>query len=85
MEEEVCHLQQKLDNLTENRVLVSKEERDRVKKENEGVTKQWRKRRRTALDMLDAILEGYPHPKAHLYEEIGVETDQDAGAVLPKA
>ncbi|XP_050711758.1 homologous-pairing protein 2 homolog [Eriocheir sinensis] len=84
-EEEVCRLQQKLNDLTENRVLVSKEEQDSVRKESEGMTRQWRKRRRLALDMLDAILEGYPHPKVHLYEEIGVETDQDAGVVLPKA
>lgn len=81
----MSRLQQKLRDLTENRVLVSKEEQDRVRKESEGMTKHWRKRRRMAVDMLDAILEGYPHPKAHLYEEIGVETDQDVGAVLPKA
>lgn len=81
----MSRLQQKLSDLTENRVLVSKEERDKVVKENEGMTKQWRKRRRTALDMLDAILEGYPHPKAQLYEEIGVETDQDVGVTMPKA
>lgn len=80
----MCRLQQKLSDLTENRVLVSKEEQDSVKKESEGMTKQWRKRRRLALDMLDAILEGYSHTKVHLYEEIGVETDQDAGVVLPK-
>lgn len=85
MEEEVICLQKKLQDLTENKVLVSKDEWDRVKKENGDMTKRWRKRRRMALDMLDAILEGYPHPKSHLYEQIGIETDEDAGVVLPKA
>lgn len=84
IEKEVSRLQQKLSDLTENRVLVSKEERDKVVKENEAMTKQWRKRKRIAMDILDAILEGYPHPKAQLYEEIGIETDQEAGVSLPK-
>ncbi|KAK8376660.1 hypothetical protein O3P69_009936 [Scylla paramamosain] len=84
IEEEVSRLQQKLSDLTENRVLVSKEERDKVVKESDAMTRQWRKRRRMAMDILDAILEGYPHPKAQLYEEIGIETDQDAGVTLPK-
>ncbi|KAG0698659.1 Homologous-pairing protein 2 [Chionoecetes opilio] len=84
IEAEVSRLQQKLSDLTENRVLVSKDERDKVVKDNDAMTKQWRKRRRIATDILDAILEGYPHPKAHLYEEVGVETDQEAGVTLPK-
>jgi hypothetical protein len=32
----------------------------------------------------DAILDGYPNPKKALYEEIGVETDQDVGAKMPE-
>ena len=81
----MSRLQQKLTDLTENQVLVSKEERDKVVKESEAMTKQWRKRRRMTLDMIDAIMEGYQHPKAKLYEEIGVETDQDVGVTMPKS
>ena len=80
----MSRLQQKLKDLTENCVLVSKEERDKVVKESDTMMRQWRKRKRMAMDVLDAILEGYPHPKSQLYEEIGIETDQEAGVTLPK-
>ncbi|KAG7171758.1 homologous-pairing protein 2 homolog [Homarus americanus] len=84
LDEEVSKLQQRLSDLQENQVMVSKEEKDKISKANEEMVKQWRKRRRMARDMLDAILEGYPHPKKHLFEEIGIETDEDVGVNLPK-
>ncbi|XP_071512524.1 homologous-pairing protein 2 homolog [Panulirus ornatus] len=84
LEEEISKLQQKLTNLQGNQVLVSKEEKDQTDKECEQMNKQWRKRRRIALDITDAILEGYPHSKKQLFEEIGIETDEDAGVKLPK-
>jgi 26S proteasome regulatory subunit (ATPase 3-interacting protein) len=31
-----------------------------------------------ARDILDAILDGYPKKPKQLYEEIGLETDEDA-------
>lgn len=45
----------------------------------------WRKRRRMAMDILDAILEGYPKKKKDLFDDIGIETDEDVGVKLPKA
>ncbi|KAK8743118.1 hypothetical protein OTU49_001538 [Cherax quadricarinatus] len=84
LEEEVSQLQLKLSSLQENQVLVSKEEKDQVTKVSEQMIKEWRKRKRMALDVLDAIMEGYPHPKKQLYEEIGIETDEDVGVVMPK-
>nr|UVJ69099.1 PSMC3IP [Pagiophloeus tsushimanus] len=39
----------------------------------------YRKRKRLCLDILDAILENYPNTKKHLYEDIGIETDEDLG------
>nr|XP_045596094.1 homologous-pairing protein 2 homolog [Procambarus clarkii] len=85
LEEEVSKLEHKLSSLKENQVLVSKEEKDKITKASEQMIKQWRKRRRMALDILDAIMEGYPHPKMQLFEEIGIETDEDVGVVLPKS
>lgn len=63
--------------------MVSKEEREATTKLMKHMVVQWRKRRRYANDMLDGIMEGYPHPKKQLIEEIGLETDEEVGAVMP--
>ncbi|XP_037796141.1 homologous-pairing protein 2 homolog [Penaeus monodon] len=85
LEEEVSRLQKKLADLQENQVLISKEEKDQINSENEKMVKMWRKRRRMAMDILDAILEGYPKKKKDLFDDIGIETDEDVGVKLPKA
>lgn len=85
MEEEVSRLKKKLSDLQENQVLISKEEKDKINSENEKMVKMWRKRRRMAMDILDAILEGYPKKKKDLFDDIGIETDEDVGVKLPKA
>lgn len=84
LEVEVERLENKLKALSENQELISKEEVQRINTANENAIKMWRKRRRMALDILDAILEGYPKKKSELYEDIGIETDDDAGVSLPK-
>ena len=56
----------------------------KVVKQHETNTGQWRKRKRKATDIIDTILENWPKSKKSLYEEIGVETDETAGVVLPK-
>lgn len=35
------------------------------------------------LDITDAILENYPKSKKILFEEIGIETEQDLGIKMP--
>ncbi|NXT07386.1 HOP2 protein, partial [Prunella fulvescens] len=40
---------------------------------------------RQATELLDAILEGYPKSKKQFFEEVGIETDEDHGVVLPAA
>ncbi|XP_053707788.1 homologous-pairing protein 2 homolog [Synchiropus splendidus] len=62
---------------------VPPEERERVCKERDLYVEEWRKRKRLALDMIDAIMEGYPKSKKELLEEIGIETDEDHGVVIP--
>ncbi|XP_068208895.1 homologous-pairing protein 2 homolog [Palaemon carinicauda] len=85
LEKEISTLQDKLTSLQSTTTgLISKEEKDKIASESENMNKVWRKRKRMAMDILDAILEGYPKPKKVLFEEIGVETDEDVGVVLKK-
>ena len=70
--------------LQNQQVLVSPEEKARIKKNHEQTVTQWRKRKRMFNSVADAILEGYPHSKTKFFEEVGVETDQDTGAKMPE-
>ncbi|KAK2562087.1 Homologous-pairing protein 2-like protein, partial [Acropora cervicornis] len=36
-----------------------------------------------ATEILNGILEGYPKPKKQLIEDIGIETDEEYGTVIP--
>jgi len=54
----------------------------KVQKEYEKRLATYKKRKRMCLDMLDAILENYPKTKKQLYEEVGLETDEDVGFTL---
>ena len=46
--------------------------------------KEWRKRKRMFDTIADAVLDGYPKPKKHFFDEVGVETDQDAKVNMPE-
>ena len=45
---------------------------------------EWRKRKRSCVDVINSILENYPKSKKILLEDIGVETDEDAGVSPPQ-
>uniref|UniRef100_A0A3Q2V2H3 PSMC3 interacting protein n=1 Tax=Haplochromis burtoni TaxID=8153 RepID=A0A3Q2V2H3_HAPBU len=62
---------------------ITPEEKDKVYKERDLYVKEWKKRKRLASDMTNAILEGYPKSKKEFLEEVGVETDEDCKVVLP--
>lgn len=62
---------------------VTPEEKDKVYKERDVYVKEWKKRKRLASDMMNAILEGYPKSKKEFLEEVGVETDEDCKVVFP--
>uniref|UniRef100_A0A8B9PL13 Homologous-pairing protein 2 homolog n=1 Tax=Apteryx owenii TaxID=8824 RepID=A0A8B9PL13_APTOW len=47
--------------------------------------KEWRRRKRMATELFDAILEGYPKSKKQFFEEVGIETDEDHNVTLPAA
>ncbi|XP_043240566.1 homologous-pairing protein 2 homolog [Amphibalanus amphitrite] len=63
---------------------VTADERRRVQERHRRLVTEWRKRKRIATDIVDAIMEGYPKKKKDLLEEIGLETDEEAGVTLPK-
>ncbi|XP_033501162.2 homologous-pairing protein 2 homolog [Epinephelus lanceolatus] len=62
---------------------VTPEEKEKVYKERNVYVKEWKKRKRLASDMMNAILEGYPKSKKQFLEEVGVETDEDCKVVVP--
>ncbi|KAF7225753.1 homologous-pairing protein 2 homolog [Nothobranchius furzeri] len=64
---------------------VTPEEKEKVYKEQEVYVKEWKKRKRLASEMMNAILEGYPKSKKEFLEEVGVETDEDCKVVVPSS
>ncbi|XP_056143436.1 homologous-pairing protein 2 homolog isoform X2 [Lampris incognitus] len=62
---------------------VTPEEKEKVYKERTVYVKEWKKRKRLASDMINAILEGYPKSKKQFLEEAGVETDEDCNVIVP--
>ncbi|XP_052248863.1 homologous-pairing protein 2 homolog isoform X2 [Dreissena polymorpha] len=78
-----AHYKKKLAHLKDGGNVVSPEEKDKVYKNRETYVKAWKKRKRMTNDILNAILEGYPKPKKQLYEDIGIETDEDCSVKPP--
>ncbi|XP_052776506.1 homologous-pairing protein 2 homolog [Mya arenaria] len=78
-----AHLKKKLEQLSDGGNVVSPEEKEKAYKDRETYVKAWRKRKRMTNDILNAILEGYPKPKKQLYEDIGIETDEEYNVKPP--
>ncbi|KAM9368744.1 homologous-pairing protein 2 homolog [Phaethornis superciliosus] len=64
---------------------VTPEEKEKVCSEQRLYHREWRRRKRMATELLEAILEGYPKSKKQFLEEVGIETDEDQGVTLPAA
>lgn len=80
----VCsQYEEKLKVLQSNTSAVSPDERQEIVKARTTYIKEWRKRKRMVTDITNTILEGYPRSKKDLLEEVGIETDEDAGVVVP--
>lgn len=77
-------LSTKIDSMKIGKNLISKEVRQNINKKTKIMVSQWKKRKRLTTDMVDCILEGYPKTKKNLIEEIGIETDEEAGHQIPK-
>ncbi|XP_062517615.1 homologous-pairing protein 2 homolog [Corticium candelabrum] len=70
--------------LMSNAQNITPEEKDKICKDHLAAVKEWRKRKRMVMDVVNSIMEGYPKSKKHLYEEVGIETDEDCGVVMAK-
>ncbi|XP_068118783.1 homologous-pairing protein 2 homolog isoform X2 [Hyperolius riggenbachi] len=83
LKEECSKYQQKLDKMKSAANHVTPEEKEKVYSERKQFCKEWKKRKRMATDIFDAILEGYPKSKKQFFEEVGVETDEDYNVSPP--
>ncbi|KXJ19595.1 homologous-pairing protein 2 homolog [Exaiptasia diaphana] len=63
---------------------VTPEIKDKIYKNHKTAVDFWRKRKRMCTDIVNSILENYPKSKKQLMEDIGLETDEEYNAVLPK-
>ncbi|XP_033761735.1 homologous-pairing protein 2 homolog [Pecten maximus] len=77
LEKECSVCKQKLIKLKEGGNTITPQEKDKIYNSRKGFVKEWRKRKRMANDILNAVLEGYPKTKKQLYEEVGIETDEE--------
>lgn len=75
--------QERIKNIKSATNHITPEEKDKIYKEHKLYVQSWKKRKRMATDILNSILEGYPKPKKQLIEDIGIETDEEYGAVIP--
>ncbi|KAM9296985.1 homologous-pairing protein 2 homolog [Gastrophryne carolinensis] len=83
LKEECRRNKEKLDKIKSATKHVTPEEKEKVYSERKQFCKEWKKRKRMAMDIFDAILEGYPKSKKQFFEEVGVETDEDLNITPP--
>ncbi|XP_044743350.1 homologous-pairing protein 2 homolog [Chrysoperla carnea] len=82
LKEKIEKLQSKLTTLQETQVAISNEEKKQIINDHTKFVKEYRKRKRICMDIIDSIMESYPKSKKQLMEEIGIETDEDANFKL---
>ncbi|XP_044777856.1 homologous-pairing protein 2 homolog isoform X2 [Neomonachus schauinslandi] len=83
LKKECAGYRERLKNIKAATNHVTPEEKERVYSERQKYCKEWRKRKRMATELSDAILEGYPKSKKQFFEEVGIETDEDYNVKLP--
>eukprot|EP00118_Oscarella_pearsei_P004540 m.19618 g.19618 ORF g.19618 m.19618 type:complete len:213 (+) comp27872_c0_seq3:80-718(+) len=83
IKQECRELEERLEKIKSETSHVTPEERDKICKKHTTMIRAWRKRKRLATDILNAILEGYPKSKKQLFEEVGIETDEEYSVKIP--
>uniref|UniRef100_A0A8I3WHA6 Homologous-pairing protein 2 homolog n=1 Tax=Callithrix jacchus TaxID=9483 RepID=A0A8I3WHA6_CALJA len=83
LKKECAGYRERLKNIKAATNHVTPEEKEQVYRERQKYCKEWRKRKRMATELSDAILEGYPKSKKQFFEEVGIETDEDCNVTLP--
>ncbi|VDK31739.1 unnamed protein product [Taenia asiatica] len=61
---------------------VTPEELAQAETRQRAAVAEWRKRKRMAMDIIDAVAEGYPKSRKELMEDVGIETDEDQGVCI---
>lgn len=84
LKKECSRYSEKLDLLKNNDNAVSPEERAQIMQLRTMYVKGWRKRKRIAMDISNAVLEGYPKSKKEFFEEVGLETDEENSVKPPE-
>lgn len=64
---------------------VSRKDRERTVKRANEYRKQWVKRRRQAMDVVEMIADGWEKKVKHVVDAIGVETDEEYNVTVPEA
>ncbi|RKO99515.1 hypothetical protein CXG81DRAFT_14400 [Caulochytrium protostelioides] len=64
---------------------VSEKEIKAIRDRRTAALRQWRLRKKLFKDMWDTITENMPTKPKDLMEDLGIETDEAVGAVMPKA
>lgn len=82
LENKVKLLKEKLESISKNTVKIPEDNKERMQKDHENNMKEWKKRKRLCMDIIESILESYPNSKRSLLDEMGIETDEDVGVPL---
>ncbi|KAJ1953614.1 PSMC3 interacting protein, partial [Dipsacomyces acuminosporus] len=76
---EVSENETRLEHLRSGEI-ISPQEKSKIEKEHSAMTKHWATRKRMFREISNTISEGYPGKMKDLYEQLGIETDEDVGA-----
>lgn len=79
LEEEIRSLKEELKKYDDDFKPIPEEERKKISDEFEKYAKEYRKRKGICREIIGQIMENYPKTEKKLYEEIGMETDEEAG------
>ncbi|XP_059491104.1 homologous-pairing protein 2 homolog [Neocloeon triangulifer] len=84
LQEAIDEMQKRLDSLVRQKEKILAANGPKKCKQSKAVyEKAWRQRKRMVRDVMDAVLENSEMTKQKLIEDIGLETDEDAGVSLP--
>ena len=83
LREETSLLEKKVKGLKSNSVCVDANQKKKITEDRKAVVNQWRKRKRMTVDLMNAVLEGYPKTKKQFLDEVGIETDEDCKVTIP--
>jgi 26S proteasome regulatory subunit (ATPase 3-interacting protein) len=85
LENRVQALKEKLDSISKNIMKLSEADKKQIQNDHASNIREWRKKKRVCMDIVEAMLEGYHDSKRALLNEIGIETDEDVGVpLIPK-